>query len=70
MTRDSDNPVHHRVIFTEILSDRLDKNGRVFGEDLIASLELCNTVIEEWIKETPEQWMWLMDRWESTQKKI
>ncbi|MBQ9594744.1 MAG: lysophospholipid acyltransferase family protein [Synergistaceae bacterium] len=70
MTRDYDNPVHHHVIFTEILSDRLDKNGRVFGEDLIASLELCNTVIEEWIKETPEQWMWLMDRWESTQKKI
>ena len=70
ITRDMNNPAHIRVIFTEILSDRLDKNGKEFGEDLIASLEMCNHVIEDWIKEDPGQWMWLMDRWGSTQKKI
>ena len=66
IARDSENPSRHSVTFTEILSDRLDKNGRPFGEDLEASLELCNKVIENWIRETPGQWLWLMDRWEFT----
>ena len=70
VTRDSNNPTHHRVIFTEILSDKLDKNGKSFGEDINASLEMCNHVMEDWIKEAPGQWMWLLDRWGYTQKKI
>ena len=54
-TRDKDNPAHHVLELTEILSDRPD-----FG------LELCNRVIEDWIRERPELWLWLMDRWEYT----
>ena len=54
-TRDKDNPVHHRLEMNEILSDRPD-----FG------LELCNQVIEGWIRERPDLWLWLMDRWEYT----
>lgn len=64
--RDPRDFSRHSVTFTEILSDRPDKNGRPFGEDLEASLELCNEVIESWIRQTPEQWMWIMDRWEFT----
>lgn len=57
-TRDSDNPAHHIVLMQEIISDRED-----FG------LETCNEVIEEWIRERPELWLWLMDRWEYTLRK-
>ncbi|MBQ7154564.1 MAG: lysophospholipid acyltransferase family protein [Synergistaceae bacterium] len=54
-TRDKDNPAHHVVEMQEILSDREN-----FG------LELCSEVIEKWIRERPELWLWLMDRWEYT----
>ena len=64
-TRDKKNFSLHYVKFTEILSDRPG-----FGEDLNESLELCNRVIEEWIKETPEQWFWIMDRWQYTLGKM
>ena len=54
-TRDKNNPAHHLLVMPEILSDRPD-----FG------LELCNQVIEGWIRDRPELWLWLMDRWEYT----
>ena len=63
LLRDEKNPSRHFVKFTEILSDRPG-----FGDDLTASLELCNKIIEDWIKKNPEQWLWLMDRWEFTFK--
>ena len=59
--RDKKNPAHHTIILKEILSDRPG-----FGDDLRTSLEICNSVIEEWIKETPEQWFWIIDRWAYT----
>ncbi len=61
--RDEKNPSKHFAKITEILSDRPG-----FGEDLIKSLEICNEVIENWIRKNPEQWLWLMDRWEFTFK--
>ena len=54
-TRDKDNPAHHTLVMREILSDRED-----------FSLELCDEVIGSWIRERPELWLWLMDRWEYT----
>ena len=54
-TRDKDNPAHHTLVLREILSDRKD-----------FSLEMCDEVIGEWIRERPELWLWLMDRWEYT----
>lgn len=54
-TRDKNNPAHHVVKMEEILSYRED-----FG------LRTCNEVIEGWIRERPELWLWLMDRWEYT----
>lgn len=64
--RDKDNPAHHTVTMPYILSDRTDREGRAFGEDMQGSLEMCNEVIEGWIKERPELWFWIMDRWEYT----
>ncbi len=68
--RDWANPERHYIELNEILSDRLDKNGLEFGEDIKSSIELSNQFIENLIKETPEQWLWLLDKWEYTQKKI
>ena len=56
--RDPNDPLRHSITFTEILSDRPG-----FGDDLNESLELCNRVIEDFIKENPAQWFWIMDRW-------
>ncbi len=61
--RDKDN-IHHEIRIYEDISIRHDKNGKLFGEDLPGSLGICNEIIEEWIRERPELWMWLMDRWE------
>ncbi|MBQ7219697.1 MAG: lysophospholipid acyltransferase family protein [Synergistaceae bacterium] len=59
--RDKNNPAHHVVEMPEILNDRPG-----FGDDMTESLKVCNDVIGEWIRERPELWLWLMDRWEST----
>ena len=66
--RDWKRPAHQVVKINEILSDRLDKNGRKFGEDITESINLCNQIIEGWIKETPEQWLWILDKWQYGQK--
>ena len=65
-TRDKNNLAHHVVEMPYILSDKTDSNGRAFGEDMQSSLAMCNEVIESWIRERPELWVWLMDRWEYT----
>ncbi|MBQ7593624.1 MAG: lysophospholipid acyltransferase family protein [Synergistaceae bacterium] len=56
--RDEKNFAHHVVTMPEILSDREN-----FAEN---GLEICNEVIESWIRERPDLWLWLMDRWEFT----
>ena len=63
--RDESNPEHHVIDVSEILSDRPS-----FGEELTESLNMCNEVIGSWIRERPEMWLWLMDRWEYTLGKI
>ncbi len=64
--RDKNKPKQHVVEMPYILSDMKDSNGRAFGEDMQSSLAMCNDVIEQWIRERPELWVWLMDRWEYT----
>lgn len=42
------------------------KDGSPFGEDLQSAAQACNDVISRWIRETPEQWLWLYPRWATT----
>lgn len=57
---------HHRIIVGDILSDKFDENGNKFGFDVEKSLQMCHNVLEEWIRSYPGQWLWLLDKWEST----
>ena len=34
-------------------------------DDMEKSLHICNNIVESWVREHPEQWMWILDRWES-----
>ena len=58
--------LHHRIIIRNILSEERDEDGEPFGTNLEKSLRMCHNVLEGWIRACPEQWLWLLDRWEST----
>ena len=57
--------LRHDLFFLEPLKP---KSGDSFGEALLESTALCNEVISQWILKSPEQWMWLYDRWASTRE--
>ncbi|MDR1741125.1 MAG: lipid A biosynthesis acyltransferase [Synergistaceae bacterium] len=56
----------HTIHVEPILSDSPDQNGKPFGSNIENSLAMCNNVLEAWILRHPDQWMWLLDKWEST----
>lgn len=58
--------LRHTIVIQEILSDRPDPDGRPFGTDMAKSLRMCHNVLEDWVRTYPDQWLWLVDRWEST----
>jgi KDO2-lipid IV(A) lauroyltransferase len=31
--------------------------------DVAANMAQVNAVIEQWVRDTPEQWLWLHNRW-------
>jgi KDO2-lipid IV(A) lauroyltransferase len=31
--------------------------------DVVANMAQVNALIEQWVRETPEQWLWLHNRW-------
>lgn len=41
-------------------------DGGPFGQDLQQAIDACNEAISRWIRETPEQWMWMYPRWATT----
>ena len=56
-----------------------DKNGKNFllfypplslEGDMEKSLYMCNNIVESWVREHPDQWMWILDRWESANNVI
>ena len=49
-----------RLEVTDPIELPRDADGRV---DIAAATEAINKVIEGWIREYPEQWLWLHDRW-------
>jgi len=58
--------VTHTIRVHEILSDQPDEDGNLFGVNMEKSLKMCNNIMTDWVTVHPEQWMWLLDRWEST----
>ena len=60
--RESDH-VHHSLVLKPALTG-VDGDD----DDMEKPLALCNSVLEEWIRAYPGQWLWLLDRWESTLK--
>jgi len=37
-----------------------DKGGKI---DVAGAMQTITTVIESWVREHPEQWLWLHQRW-------
>ena len=49
-----------RVDLTEEIEKARDAKGEI---DIAATMQKINTVIEGWVREHPEQWLWLHRRW-------
>jgi KDO2-lipid IV(A) lauroyltransferase len=49
-----------RVELTEAIEPVLDQDGKV---DIAGTMQAITTVVEGWVREHPEQWLWLHRRW-------
>jgi KDO2-lipid IV(A) lauroyltransferase len=49
-----------RVELTEPIEPRRDRAGDI---DVHATTQLITTIVEGWVREYPEQWLWLHRRW-------
>ncbi|MDO9412377.1 MAG: lipid A biosynthesis lauroyl acyltransferase [Pseudolabrys sp.] len=49
-----------RAEFTEEIKPARDETGKI---DIAATTQIITNVIEGWIRENPEQWLWLHRRW-------
>jgi len=71
LARHVDCPIHGtRVVrlpanrFRVELSDAIKKPRDAQGElDIAATMQLITSMIEQWVREHPEQWLWLHRRW-------
>lgn len=50
----------YKIIFYEALT--LPKSLDA-GIDINAACQMLNDVVEEWVRDTPQQWMWFHNRW-------
>lgn len=56
--------------FKLILEDELEMPRDADGNiDIKASAQTLNDVVERWVRQSPDQWMWLHDRWNRLDKK-
>ena len=49
-----------RVELTEAIAPARDANGRI---DVQGTMQIITSVVEQWVREHPEQWLWLHRRW-------
>jgi KDO2-lipid IV(A) lauroyltransferase len=51
---------HFRVELTEGIAPVRDAEGRI---DIQGTMQTVTTIVEGWVREYPEQWLWLHRRW-------
>ena len=49
-----------RVDLTEAIEPRRDVDGKV---DIAGTMQAVTSVVEDWVREHPEQWLWVHRRW-------
>jgi Kdo2-lipid IVA lauroyltransferase/acyltransferase len=49
-----------RIELTDPLSAPRDADGRI---DVAATMQMITAIVEGWVREHPEQWLWLQRRW-------
>ena len=49
-----------RAELTEEIKPARDADGKI---DIAGTMQIITSVIEGWIREHPEQWLWLHRRW-------
>jgi KDO2-lipid IV(A) lauroyltransferase len=51
---------HYRLDLTEAITPPRDAEGKI---DIEGTMQVITDVIEQWVREYPEQWLWLHRRW-------
>jgi Kdo2-lipid IVA lauroyltransferase/acyltransferase len=51
---------HFRVDLTEAIGPVRDAAGNV---DVAGTMQAITSVVEGWVREYPEQWLWVHRRW-------
>jgi len=51
---------HYRLDLTDEIAPRRDAEGKI---DIEGTMQVITDVIEQWVREYPEQWLWLHRRW-------
>jgi len=49
-----------RVELTDVIAPARDADGKI---DIAGTMQVITSVVEGWIREHPEQWLWLHRRW-------
>jgi KDO2-lipid IV(A) lauroyltransferase len=49
-----------RIELSEAIEPKRDSAGEI---DVLATTQMITTIIEGWVREHPEQWLWLHRRW-------
>ena len=49
-----------RVDLTEAIEPARDREGKV---DIAGTMQVITSVVEDWVREHPEQWLWVHRRW-------
>jgi KDO2-lipid IV(A) lauroyltransferase len=49
-----------RIELTEAIEPKRNSTGEI---DVLATTQMITTIIEGWVREYPEQWLWLHRRW-------
>jgi KDO2-lipid IV(A) lauroyltransferase len=50
----------YRFEVTDALDLPRDRDGKV---DVAASMQMVTAMVESWVREYPEQWLWIHRRW-------